>query len=513
MGKVYLAHRDGEPVAIKHLSVSLKPAEERGPLIAQFEKEARLLATLDHPALVHVYDFFGEGDDYYLVMTYVEGRTLDAIYKSDGMVEVETVLRWGDAICDVLSYLHEHEPTIIYRDLKPSNVMIDPQDRVWVLDFGIAKIVEGDNKTATLLKGAGTIGYAPLEQYGHGTTDRRSDIYALGATLYTLLTCVQPPLCVDLFLGDARLESPIRYNPRVGLELEAVLFKMMALRKDDRYDSVYEARTALGNIGRKIREARERIEAREAPGALKVRFVKPQPAGPAEKVTMPRRPPSVPPPVLPAGLEESSPRAAAPLPSRSPERVAAPAAPVEHRSAQPSWAPGTVPSLGPATSIELTRPWWQPPYSGWHLALGVALASIALAVPSLLGQPSIGYATPINSVTYGVGRALFPSPAGIIFELLIPIAAAWVCYGHMLFFPTVVAVFVLGQGLSDVGLGSPSSGPAAELLAFFGYAQKSWAPIFIVVVHRVGQLITVFSLVLMIRWLRDFRPTTRTALE
>jgi serine/threonine-protein kinase len=169
MGSVYLAHQASlgqKRVAIKQMEVTARDPNERARVVEQFQREARLLASLEHPSLVTVHDYFEEGDNHFLVMTYVEGQTLEEVYVEQmGELDIEVVLSWIDQVCDVLLYLHERQPPVIYRDLKPSNIMVDKKGRVWLLDFGIAKVAEPDSKTSTLIKGAGTLGYAPVEQF------------------------------------------------------------------------------------------------------------------------------------------------------------------------------------------------------------------------------------------------------------------------------------------------------------------------------------------------------------
>ncbi|MHB2018207.1 MAG: protein kinase domain-containing protein [Candidatus Xenobia bacterium] len=249
MGVVYRARMDrlgGRPVAVKAMTFRGVDGVERDAVVGQFVREATLLASLEHPGLVHVTDFFEEGGDWYLVMTLVEGRTLHELcFAESGFLPTATVLSWTDRIADVLEYLHLHKPPIIFRDLKPSNAMLDHSGRVRLIDFGIAKVNDGDTDTATLIKSAGSAGYAAPEQYAMGTSDARTDIFALGATCWTLLTKQIPPPVVRIMMGDVGWTPASQINPEVPPELDAVLARMVAVPKGERFQTVAEARQAL----------------------------------------------------------------------------------------------------------------------------------------------------------------------------------------------------------------------------------------------------------------------------
>ncbi|HEY4003434.1 MAG TPA: protein kinase [Candidatus Xenobia bacterium] len=250
MGAVYLAteeHLGGKRVAIKEMSVQIDDPTERASATQQFEREARILATLDHPGLVDVSHYFEENGKQYLVMAFVDGKTLEQVLNEAKTFLAESqVVEWLDQVCDVLEYLHGQDPPIIFRDMKPSNVMLDARGRCRLIDFGIARSFDSTTKTATFIKGAGTAGFAPMEQYGKkGTTDLRSDIYALGATTYTLLTRTIPPAAVDMALNDEKLTPPSKINPKISAALGAWIVNMMAIKKEDRYQTMAAARQAL----------------------------------------------------------------------------------------------------------------------------------------------------------------------------------------------------------------------------------------------------------------------------
>ncbi len=241
MGAIYLAEHTvlrGQ-VAVKEMVDTFADATERAQAIAQFQSEARLLYTLKHPNLPRVFEYFEDGGCHYLVMDYIEGETLAKILERtpEALPEAQ-VLDWAGQICDVLAYLHNHKPPIIFRDLKPSNIMRDTNGTIKLIDFGIARIFNPGKHTDTLKMG--TPGYAPPEQYGGaGQTLPQSDIYALGATLYQLLTHSDPSIQPFEF-------PPIRtVNPAVSLSTEAVLVKALQSNIALRYQTAEEMKRAI----------------------------------------------------------------------------------------------------------------------------------------------------------------------------------------------------------------------------------------------------------------------------
>lgn len=249
MSVVYLARQvslNHRQVAIKHMSMPHASASDAQASADQFQQEASTLASLRHPNLVSVHDFFREGNDYYIVMEYVEGTRLDVLLETtEGFIELERVGGWAAALCDVLEFLHGQHPPIVFRDLKPANIIVDKIGHVRLIDFGIAKSFQLRTATSTFVIGAGTPGYAPPEQYGTTDVDARTDVYALGATLYTLLTGRAPCDAIDRVLGRATLAPPRRFNPAVPPALEEVVLRMMALQEDERPATVAEARAAI----------------------------------------------------------------------------------------------------------------------------------------------------------------------------------------------------------------------------------------------------------------------------
>lgn len=212
MGAVYRAqdlHLD-RPVALKENALAT-PESAR-----QFESEAKMMARLRHPNLPAVSDHFvSPGGAQYLVMEYVEGEDLGQMLTRRGPLPEAEVRSWIEQVCDALTYLHGQRPPVIHRDIKPSNIKITPDGRVYLVDFGIAKLGEAGVKTATGAIGV-TPGFSPPEQYGEGSTDARSDIYALGATLYTLLAGQPPPESVLRAIQSASLRPLQALRPDVS---------------------------------------------------------------------------------------------------------------------------------------------------------------------------------------------------------------------------------------------------------------------------------------------------------
>lgn len=247
MGVVYLATTpQQQKVAVKELSLERLDPLDRESAVKLFREEAQLLSSLDHPGLVKVQDYFGSGDGHYLVMDYIDGITLaQGIKRKKGFFALDQFRHIAAQLCDVLDHLHSRIPAVIFRDLKPSNVMITRKMEVRLVDFGIARHFTDETHTQTFIKGLGSAGYAPLEQYGAGTTDPRSDIYSLGATLYSFLTKETPPPVFNIVAGVAHLKKMRAVNPEVPAYLEAVIGRMMALRKEQRFDSIAQVRPNL----------------------------------------------------------------------------------------------------------------------------------------------------------------------------------------------------------------------------------------------------------------------------
>ena len=219
----------------------------------QFEREARLLARLHHQALPRVSDHFNEGDGQFLVMQYVAGDDLaEMLAARNAPFPPDEVLRWADQLCDALDYLHTQEPQIIHRDIKPQNLKLTARGQIVLLDFGLAKGSAGQLTAVTTSASifGYTPNYAPLEQVQGMGTDPRSDIYALGATLYHLMTNVKPPDALSragaVVNGQADpLLAANEVNPAVSQAVAHVLGKSMSQKRDDRFASAGEMRHAF----------------------------------------------------------------------------------------------------------------------------------------------------------------------------------------------------------------------------------------------------------------------------
>ncbi len=243
MGAVYQAKdvKRQTVCAIKEMSLSMVAGNERQQAIQNFKIEAKMLWGLNHPNLPAFTGFFSEGQRYYMVMEYVDGSTLEELLeRNGGPFSERRVLGWARQLCDVLEYLHSQNPPIIFRDMKPGNIMLTRNGRIKLIDFGIARFFRSSSSQDTQL--LGTPGFAPPEQYGRTQTDERSDIYSLAITLFQMLTNT---LSDNGFgLKDIRL-----INPQISLSVARALEKAAALDPEERYDSVAEFRRALLGAG------------------------------------------------------------------------------------------------------------------------------------------------------------------------------------------------------------------------------------------------------------------------
>ncbi|GHO88325.1 hypothetical protein KSZ_63310 [Dictyobacter formicarum] len=244
MGAVYLAKdikEQGQLYAIKEMSLSLIPQNEQQQTIHNFKVEAKMLWSLHHPNLPTVHGVFTQNDRYFLVMDYIDGFTLEELLERNKAPFPERrVLDWARQLCDVLAYLHSHSPPIIFRDMKPGNIMLSRSGQVKLIDFGIARFFRPSNAPDTQI--LGTPGYAPPEQYGKAQTDERSDIYALGMTIFHLLTNTLS----DEGFG---LEHVRDINPRISPMVARALEKATSIKPSDRYESVEIFRHALLGVG------------------------------------------------------------------------------------------------------------------------------------------------------------------------------------------------------------------------------------------------------------------------
>ena len=241
MGSVYRAVDEnlGVDVAVKE---NLFTTDEYA---RQFRLEAVILANLRHPNLPRVSDHFVVGEQgQYLVMDFIEGEDLRQRMERAGNISEDEAVQIGAAISDALMYLHTRKPPILHRDLKPGNVKISPDGHIFLVDFGLAKVVHGGQITTTGAR-AMTPGYSPPEQYGTARTDLRTDIYSLGATLYAALSGIIPEEGLARAMDNAELTPLRRRNSRVSRRLSAVIEKAMAVDPADRYQTAEEFKKAL----------------------------------------------------------------------------------------------------------------------------------------------------------------------------------------------------------------------------------------------------------------------------
>jgi outer membrane protein assembly factor BamB/tRNA A-37 threonylcarbamoyl transferase component Bud32 len=208
-------------------------------IVRNFEREADLLATLSHPAIPRIFDYFSQASNSYLVMEFIEGHDLEALLQetTDFLTE-QQVVGWALELCDVLTYLHGHKPQpVIFRDMKPSNIMIDQHSHIRLIDFGIARVFQPGQKGTMI----GTEGYSPPEQY-RGEASPAGDIYALGATLHHLLSRRDPRAEAPFSFA----ERPVRQiNPSISPELEALINRALAYDPKDRFPTAEALRDAL----------------------------------------------------------------------------------------------------------------------------------------------------------------------------------------------------------------------------------------------------------------------------
>src|ERR1051325_9871508 len=249
MGAVYLAkdrNLGDAPRAVKEMVEAHLDSTQHEKAIGDFKRESLLLTSLEPPSIPTIYDFFYDEPlgRFYLVMKFIAGGDLASRLRSapGGKVDEKTVAEWGMQTADVLHYLHTRPKPIIYRDLKPANLMIDGNTgRVMLIDFGIARWVKREEKGVTAV---GTMGYAPPELFG-GRVEPRSDVYSLGATMFHLLTGSDPqdnPLLIFDFQKNPR---PRQITPSLSSEMEQILMRSVEYKPEDRFASAGAMRDAL----------------------------------------------------------------------------------------------------------------------------------------------------------------------------------------------------------------------------------------------------------------------------
>ena len=233
--------RYGSEVAIKAVSLHGLNAQQKIEATDAFNREIQFLSQLEHRCLPRMHEHFSEADCWYIVMDFIEGKSLEH-YLEDGerRITLDEALDFGLVLCDVLEYLHAHTPAIIFRDLKPSNILLTSGGRVYLIDFGIARRFVPGRKKDTLP--FGSPGYAAPEQYGRAQTTPRSDIYSLGAVLHQMLTYQHPELTPFQFAPAGKS------NPLVSKELEELISSMVELDVERRPESVKQVKDRLREI-------------------------------------------------------------------------------------------------------------------------------------------------------------------------------------------------------------------------------------------------------------------------
>ena len=267
MGAVYRASdwlEDGRPCAVKEFRLGQLPSKaeldalgkdstqlhsnpnalSREQALEQFRREAKLLKQLDHPNLPKVFDYFTLGTEAYIVMTLIEGKDLvDTLQANNNQpLDERLILSILDQILSALSYCHEHH--VIHRDIKPDNIILTTDGKAYLVDFGIAKDTTQSTNTTTIAARAQSPGYAPPEQGGISRTDERSDIYSLGATLYTLCTGQIPVHASDRSSGIP-LPPVAKFNPKISQLLAYLVDRCMKLDRNARFQTVIEIQASL----------------------------------------------------------------------------------------------------------------------------------------------------------------------------------------------------------------------------------------------------------------------------
>jgi serine/threonine-protein kinase len=272
MGAVYLAsdkNLGGVLRAVKEMVQSYIEETQQEKAVADFKRESMLLTSLEHQAIPTIFDYFYDEQEqrFYLVMKYISGGDLSSRLRSapEGRIDERTVTEWGIQIADVLDYLHNRQPPIVYRDLKPANIMIDGNSgRIMLIDFGIARWVNKEEKGVTAV---GTMGYAPPELFS-GNVEARSDIYSLGSTMFHLLTGADPqsnPLLIFDFQKNPR---PRQINPQLSDQIERILMRSVEYNSEKRFASAAEMRDALQEHLDNLKASRVTFGVKEVPASV-----------------------------------------------------------------------------------------------------------------------------------------------------------------------------------------------------------------------------------------------------
>ncbi len=287
MGAVYKAEDTklgSRLVAIKEMSQSNLSSREIAIATNAFKQEAHMLAGLQHPNLPSIHDYFNQHGRSYLVMSFIEGETLEHYLETTnkGHLTIREVLEIGIQLCTVLDFLHSRQPPIIFRDLKPSNIMRTPNGHIYLIDFGIVRHFKPGQTWDT--KALGTLGYAAPEQYGKAQTTPRADIYGLGATLHYLLS------------GNDPINTPFRFTPlhfqdqTELLDLEMLVIQMVDMDEHKRPGSIAAIKQELQRIAAQASENKTGFYRNPSTSPMAaIRAPKPVAATPRQISTTPRR--------------------------------------------------------------------------------------------------------------------------------------------------------------------------------------------------------------------------------
>jgi serine/threonine-protein kinase len=277
MGAVYLAtdlNLGDTQRAVKEMVQSHIEEEQQAKAIEDFKRESMILTSLDHPSIPTIYDYFYDEVEsrFYLVMKYISGGDLASRLRAapEGRIDEQTVTEWAVQIIDVLDYLHTLPTTIVYRDLKPSNVMIDGKSgRIMLIDFGIARSINQTQEKG--VTAVGTMGYAPPELFS-GQVEPRSDIYSLGSTMFHLMTGADPqnnPLLIFDFQKNPR---PRQINPRLSDQIEKILMRAVEYNADARFSTAAEMKLVLQDHLERLRAGKVTHGVSESPAAVSLAF-------------------------------------------------------------------------------------------------------------------------------------------------------------------------------------------------------------------------------------------------
>ncbi len=272
MGAVYLAtdkNLNGTLRAVKEMVQSYIEDAQQEKAVADFKRESVLLTALEHHSIPTIYDYFFDENEgrFYLVMKYISGGDLSLRLRStaEGRIDERSVTEWAIQIADVLDYLHNRQPPIVYRDLKPANIMVDGNSgRAMLIDFGIARWVNKEEKGVTAV---GTMGYAPPELFS-GNVEPRSDIYSLGSTMFHLLTGADPqsnPLLIFDFQKNPR---PRQINPQLSDQIEKILMRAVEYNADKRFASASALRNELEKHLERLKNKEVTFGVREVPDSI-----------------------------------------------------------------------------------------------------------------------------------------------------------------------------------------------------------------------------------------------------